>query len=166
MTSTARKNTGTIRRVACFAVAGAVALGTAGCAAGSQAASAGSSNQATTAAATTSTWTATADDNLAILTVQVAGGNVVAMPGDGWAPRDGYIQLQLSGSSIGGQEIDGVTQNGDALTVKLKSAGDGPATLDLVATEYRLEGGDATSVKSVAVTYADGQTTQLEQAYE
>ena len=135
--------------VICIAVAGAIAFGILGCSKGS-----------------TTTWTATADNDLAILTVQVAGGNVVAMPGDGWAPRDGYVQLQLSGSSIGGQEIDTATQDGDTLTVKLKSEDDGPATLDLVATEYRLEGGDATSVKSVSVTYANGQTTELEQAYE
>ncbi len=135
----------------CTVVAGAIAFGALGCSKGT---------------GTTSTWTATADDDLAVLTVQIAGGNVVAMPGDGWAPRDGYIQLQLSGSSIGGQEIDTVTQDGDALTVTLKSAGDEAASLDLVASEYRLEGGDAASIKTVSVTYADGQTTELEQAYE
>lgn len=133
----------------CIAVVAVMAFGILGCSKGS-----------------TTTWTATADNDLAILTVQVAGGNVVAMPGDGWAPRDGYVQLQLSGSSIGGQEIDTVTQDGDTLTVTLKAQGDGPATLDLVATEYRLEGGDASAVKSVSVTYANGQTTELEQAYE
>ncbi len=151
MSSTTKRTIASIIFVACIAVVGAIAFGVIG------------PNKATT---TTSTWAATADDDLSILTMQVAGGNVVAMPGDGWAPREDYIQLQLSGSSIGGQEIDTVTQDGDALTVKLKSEGDGPATLDLVATEYRLEGGDATSIKSVSVTYANGQTTQLEQAFE
>lgn len=153
MTSTAKKTIASIIFIACIAVVGAIAFGIVG-----------PNKDKTTS--TTSTWTATADDDLSILTMQVAGGNVVAMPGDGWAPRDGFVQLQLSGSSIGGQEIDRVTQDGDALTVTLKAEGDGPATLDLAATEYRLEGGDATSVKSVSVTYADGQTTQLEQAYE
>lgn len=147
---TTKRTIKSIISVICIAVVGAVAFGALGC-----------SNTSAT-----STWTATADDNLAILTVQVAGGNVVAMPGDGWAPRDGYIQLQLSGSSIGGREIDTVTQDGDALTVTLKAASVDAASLDLVATEYRLEGGDATSVKTVSVTYTDGQTTQLEQAYE
>lgn len=151
MTSTAKKTIASIIFVACIAVVGAIAFGVVGPNKGK---------------ATSTTWTATADDDLSILTMQVAGGNVVAMPGDGWAPRDGFVQLQLSGSSIGGQEIDRVTQDGDALTVTLKAEGDGPATLDLVATEYRLEGGDAASIKSVSVTYADGQTTQLEQAYE
>lgn len=151
MTSTAKKTIASIIFVACIAVVGAIAFGVVGPNKGK---------------ATSTTWTATADDDLSILTMQVAGGNVVAMPGDGWAPRDGFVQLQLSGSSIGGQEIDRVTQDGDALTVTLKAEGDGPATLDLVATEHRLEGGDAASVKSVSVTYADGQTTQLEQAYE
>lgn len=151
MTSTAKKTIASIIFIACIAVVGAIAFGVVGPNKGK---------------ATSTTWTATADDDLSILTMQVAGGNVVAMPGDGWAPRDGFVQLQLSGSSIGGQEIDRVTQDGDALTVTLKAEGDGPATLDLVATEYRLEGGDAASVKSVSVTYADGQTTQLEQAYE
>lgn len=151
MTSTAKKTIASIIFVACIAVVGAIAFGIVG---------------PNKDKATSTTWTATADDDLSILTMQVAGGNVVAMPGDGWAPRDGFVQLQLSGSSIGGQEIDRVTQDGDALTVTLKAEGDGPATLDLVATEYRLEGGDAASVKSVSVTYADGQTTQLELAYE
>lgn len=151
MTSTAKKTVASIIFIACIAVVGAIAFGVVGPNKGK---------------ATSTTWTATADDDLSILTMQVAGGNVVAMPGDGWAPRDGFVQLQLSGSSIGGQEIDRVTQDGDALTVTLKAEGDGPATLDLVATEYRLEGGDAASIKSVSVTYADGQTTQLEQAYE
>lgn len=151
MTSTAKKTIASIIFIACIAVVGAIAFGIVGPNKGK---------------ATSTTWTATADDDLSILTMQVAGGNVVAMPGDGWAPRDGFVQLQLSGSSIGGQEIDRVTQDGDALTVTLKAEGDGPATLDLVATEYRLEGGDAASVKSVSVTYADGQTTQLELAYE
>lgn len=153
MTSTAKKTIASIIFIVCIAVVGAIAFGIVG------------PNKGTATNATT-TWTATADDDLSILTMQVAGGNVVAMPGDGWAPRDGFVQLQLSGSSIGGQEIDRVTQDGDTLTVTLKAEGDGPATLDLVATEYRLEGGDAASIKSVSVTYADGQTTQLEQAYE
>lgn len=153
MTSTAKKTIASIIFIVCIAVVGAIAFGIVG-----------PNKDKTTS--TTSTWTATADDDLSILTMQVAGGNVVAMPGDGWAPRDGFVQLQLSGSSIGGQEIDRVTQDGDTLTVTLKAEGDGPATLDLVATEYRLEGGDAASIKSVSVTYADGQTTQLEQAYE
>lgn len=66
-------------------------------------------------------WSVEQDDTLACLTMQVAGGNVVAMTGDGWAPRQGYIQLQLSGSSIPAQEIEAVYRERAVLTVKLLS---------------------------------------------
>ncbi len=163
MHASTKRAIGSVICVVCIAIVGAIGFGIIGPGSGGSAAGSGAAAGATDA---TATWTATQDDDLSILTTQVAGGNVVAMPGDGWAPRDGYVQLQLSGSSIGGQAIESVTQDGDALTVKLKSAGDGVATLDLVATEYRLAGGDVSSVKSVNVTYSDGQTAELEQAYE
>ncbi|WP_322154561.1 hypothetical protein [Paratractidigestivibacter sp.] len=111
------------------------------------------------------TWAATQDDSLAVLTMRVAGGSVIAMPGDGWAPRDDYIQLQLSGGSIPGQEIDTVTRNGKKLSVKLKSQ-DGAASLDLVLTEYRLEGGNVSAVESVLVDYGNGTVANLQKAYE
>ncbi|WP_322155353.1 hypothetical protein [Paratractidigestivibacter sp.] len=111
------------------------------------------------------TWAATQDDSLAVLTMRVAGGSVIAMPGDGWAPRDDYIQLQLSGGSIPGQEIDTVTRNGKKLSVKLKSQ-DGAASLDLVLTEYRLEGGNVSAVESVLVDYGNGTVADLQKAYE
>lgn len=114
------------------------------------------------------TWTATPDDSLECLTVQVSGGNVVAMPGDGWAPRDGFIQLQLSGGSIPGEEIESAVSDGGVLAVKLKS-GDGPSTLDLVLTEFRLEPPEGISVEkieSVAVDYGDGEPQELQKAYE
>lgn len=114
------------------------------------------------------TWTAAPDDSLECLTVQVSGGNVVAMPGDGWAPRDGFIQLQLSGGSIPGEEIESAVSDGGVLAVKLKS-GDGPSTLDLVLTEFRLEPPEGISVDgidSVTVDYGDGKPQELQKAYE
>ena len=116
----------------------------------------------------TAAWTATPDDSLECLTVQVSGGNVVAMPGDGWAPRDGFIQLQLSGGSIPGEEIESAVSDGGVLAVKLKS-GDGPSTLDLVLTEFRLvppEGTSVDVVESVTVDYGDGKPQELQKAYE
>lgn len=113
-------------------------------------------------------WTTTPDDSLECLTVQVSGGNVVAMPGDGWAPRDGFIQLQLSGGSIPGEEIESAVSDGGVLAVKLKS-GDGPSTLDLVLTEFRLvppEGISVEKIESVTVDYGDGEPQELQKAFE
>lgn len=120
------------------------------------------------AAEGTAAWTATPDDSLECLTVQVSGGNVVAMPGDGWAPRDGFIQLQLSGGSIPGEEIESAVSDGGVLAVKLKS-GDGPSTLDLVLTEFRLvppEGISVEKIESVTVDYGDGEPQELQKAFE
>lgn len=111
------------------------------------------------------TWTATQDDSLAVLTMQVAGGNVVAMTGDGWAPRDGYVQLQLSDGTIPGQTIKSVTRDGKKLTVVLESSGDA-ASLNLMLTEYRLEGGDTSAVEGVSVDYGTGTVEDLQKAYE
>lgn len=113
-------------------------------------------------------WTATPDDSLECLTMQVSGGNVVAMPGDGWAPRDGFIQLQLSGGSIPGEELESAVSDGGVLAVKLKS-GDGPSTLDLVLTEFRLvppEGVSVEKIESVTVDYGDGEPQELQKAFE
>lgn len=120
------------------------------------------------AAESAAAWTATPDDSLECLTVQVSGGNVVAMPGDGWAPRDGFIQLQLSGGSIPGEEIESAVSDGGVLAVKLKS-GDGPSTLDLVLTEFRLvppEDVSVEKIESVTVDYGDGEPQELQKAYE
>lgn len=116
----------------------------------------------------TAAWTAAPDDSLERLTVQVSGGNVVAMPGDGWAPRDGFIQLQLGGGSIPGEEIESAVSDGGVLAVKLKSD-DGPSTLDLVLTEFRLvppEGISVEKIESVTVDYGDGEPQELQKAYE
>ena len=111
-----------------------------------------------------STWSSTQGDSLDVLTMQVAGGNVVAMTGDGWVARDGYIQLQLSGSSTG-QAIDSISQDGSELTVTLQSDGDASST-DLLLTEYRLQGGDVSSIKRVLVDYGTGDVEEIQEAYE
>ncbi len=112
-------------------------------------------------------WTAVQDDELDCLTTQVAGGNVVAMPGDGWAPREGYIQLQLGGGSIPGQEIEAVRQEGSTLTVTLKSDGD-VSTLNMLLTEYRLESDQANVdvIEVVKVDYGNGDVQELEKSYD
>ena len=86
-------------------------------------------------------WEFEADDSLPIMTVKVAGGNTVAAPGDYWYSRDGFVQLQLSGGSIPGEEIERVTYDAalKTLTVKLKNQGDVPTTMDIALTEWRLE---------------------------
>lgn len=134
------------------AVAALGALGLAGCG-------------GATSSATSETWTATQDDSLAVLTMQVAGGNVVAMTGDGWAPRDGYVQLQLSGGTIPGQSIKSVSRDGKKLAVVLESSGDA-ASLNLMLTEYRLEGGEVSAIEGVSVDYGNGTVEDLQKAYE
>ncbi len=116
---------------------------------------------------TSPSWSATQDDSLDCLTMQVAGGNVVAMTGDGWTPRDGFVQLQLSGGSIPGQSIEAVWRDGAVLNVRLGS-GDEPSTLDLMLTEYRLESSQAEvdAVESVKVDYGNGDVQEIQRAYE
>ena len=107
-------------------------------------------------------WTAEQDESLDMLTTKVSGGTEVSQPEEGWAPRDGYIQLQLLGSSIPEQEIESVEQDGDELTVTLKVQ-DGPVTMDILLTEWRLTGGDVESVKSVTIDYGKGDIRRAPQ---
>ena len=107
-------------------------------------------------------WTAEQDESLDVLTTKVSGGAEVSRPGEGWASRDGYIQLQLLGSSIPEQEIESVEQDGDELTVTLKVQ-DGPMTMDILLTEWHLTGGDVESVKSVTIDYGKGDTRRAPQ---
>lgn len=107
-------------------------------------------------------WTAEQDESLDVLTTKVSGGAEVSPPGEGWASRDGYIQLQLLGSSIPEQEIESVEQDGDELTVTLKVQG-GPMTMDILLTEWRLTGGDVESVKSVTIDYGKGDIRRAPQ---
>ena len=88
-------------------------------------------------------WTFSQDDDLPVLCMEVSGGAVVAMPGDGWKQQDGWIQLQLSGGSIPEKKIEAVRQEGDALIVALEATEGDVETMDLLLTEHRLEGGDA-----------------------
>ena len=110
-------------------------------------------------------WSFERDDDLNILCMEVAGGSVVAATGDGWAPCDGFIQLQLGGGSIPGTQIKGVTseKDGARLTVTLES--EGVSTRDLVWSEWRLTppaGIDVTSVSELSVDYGDGKAVTLD----
>lgn len=114
-------------------------------------------------------WTFEADDSLPIMTVKVAGGNTVAAPGDYWYPHDEFVQLQLSGGSIPGEEIERVTYDATlkTLTVKLKDQGDVPTTMDIALTEWRLEspsGVAVPEVEHVKITYQDGSTSEIAKA--
>lgn len=103
------------------------------------------------------------------MTVKVSGGNTVAAPGDYWYPCDGFVQLQLSGGSIPGEEIERVTFDValKTLTVKLKDQGDVPTTMDIALTEWRLEpptGVAVSEVEHVKIVYQDGSTNGIAKA--
>lgn len=114
-------------------------------------------------------WEFEADDSLPIMTVKVAGGNTVAAPGDYWYPCDGFVQLQLSGGSIPGEEIERVTFDASlkTLSVELKDKGDVPTTMDIALTEWRLEppsGVKVSEVEHVKITYQDGSINEIAKA--
>ena len=115
------------------------------------------------------TWGFEADEGLPIMTMKVSGGNTVAAPGDYWYPRDEFVQLQLSGGSIPGEEIERVTFDATlkTLTVKLKDQEDVPTTMDIALTEWRLEppaGAAVSEVEHVKITYQDGSTSEIAKA--
>ena len=83
--------------------------------------------------------------------ITLGNGAIVAMPGNGWKPQGEWIQLQLSGGSIPGKEIEAITQEGSTLVVRLKKPNSDMETMDLCLTEYRVAGGDVSSVESVVV---------------
>lgn len=114
-------------------------------------------------------WEFEADDSLPILTMKVSGGNTVAAPGDYWYPCDEFVQLQLSGGSIPGEEIERVTFDASlkTLSVALKDQGDVPTTMDIALTEWRLEppsGVKVSEVEHVKITYQDGSTNEIAKA--
>lgn len=114
-------------------------------------------------AAQKETWSCEQDDSLSVLTTEVAGGAIVAQPGNGWALRDGYIQLQLGGGSIPGQTIKSVQREGNGLTVTVSQEGD-VASLDLVLTEYRITGtGDISQIEALKVDYGNGEIVEVRQ---
>lgn len=98
-----------------------------------------------------SAWTWEEDVDLPVLCMEVSGGAIVAMPGNGWKPQGEWIQLQLSGGSIPGKEIEAITQEGATLVVRLKKPASDMETMDLCLTEYRVAGGDVSSVGSVVI---------------
>lgn len=112
-------------------------------------------------------WEAVRDDSLDCLTTQVAGGRIVAMPGNGWAPRDGFIQLQLGDSSIGGKRIEAVYTEGDCLVVVMGgfASASGEATTDLTLSEYRLTGKLAAETVSDVVLKYHGTHQTVERAF-
>ena len=116
-------------------------------------------------------WEFEADDSLPVMTVRSTGGNAntLAVPGDYWYPRDEFVQLQLSGGSIPGEEIERVTFDAalKTLTVKLKDQGDVPTTMDIALTEWRLEsptGVAVSEVEHVKIVYQDGSTNEIARA--
>ena len=98
-----------------------------------------------------SAWAWEEDADLPVLCMEVSGGAIVAMPGNGWKSQGEWIQLQLSGGSIPGKEIEAITQEGATLIVRLKKPESDMETMDLRLTEYRVSGGDVSSVESVVV---------------
>lgn len=100
-------------------------------------------------------WEATRDDSLPELG-DTGSDAAIVMPVQAWAPRDGYIQLQLVGASLPRPSIQSVSEDGDGtLTVTLEK-GDGPQTMDLEMSEWRLEVHEG-SVESVRRVVADGE---------
>lgn len=145
---------GVTRREFLVGCAGVATLVVTGCSAGS-----GTKNDIA------AKWDFERDDDLGILGMEVAGGNVVAATGDGWAACDGFIQLQLGGGSIPGTQIKSVTseRDGSRLTVALES--EGVSTRDLVWSEWRLTppaGVDVSSVGELSVDYGDGKPVTLD----
>ena len=111
-------------------------------------------------------WSAEADDSLDHLSREGADGDPAILTGDAWAPREGFIQLQLSGASIPGQKIESVSEKDGTLTVALEVQ-DGPQTMDLLITEWRLTPEDAarvSSVERVMVDYGGGDVREAERA--
>lgn len=111
-------------------------------------------------------WSAAADDSLDYLAREGADGDPAILTGDAWGPREGFIQLQLSGASIPGQKIESVSEKDGTLTVALEVQ-DGPQTMDLLITEWRLTPEDAaraSSIERVMVDYGGGDVREAERA--
>ena len=111
-------------------------------------------------------WSAAADDSLDYLAREGTDGDGVILTGDAWAPREDFIQLQLCGASIPGQKIESVSEKDGTLTVTLEVQ-DGPHTMDLCLTEWRLTPeGDAkvSSIERVMIDYGGGDVREAERA--
>lgn len=108
-------------------------------------------------------WACEQDASLDVLTKEASDGSTTAYLGDAWAVRDGYIQLQLSGGSIPGWQVESVLRDGDVLTVTASKEGD-IETMDLMLVEYRLTGpGDASEIKAVKVDWGKGDVQEAQQ---
>ena len=111
-------------------------------------------------------WSAEADDSLDYLSREGADGDPAIPTGDAWASREGFIQLQLCGASIPGQKIESVSEKDGTLTVALEVQ-DGPQTMDLLITEWRLTPEDAarvSSIERVMIDYGGGDVREAERA--
>ena len=111
-------------------------------------------------------WSAEADDSLDYPSREGADGDPAILTGDAWAPCEGFIQLQLSGASIPGQKIESLSEKDGTLTVTLEVQ-DGPQTMDLLITEWRLTPEDAarvSSVERVMIDYGGGDVREAELA--
>lgn len=111
-------------------------------------------------------WNAAADDSLDYLAREGTDGDGAILTGDAWAPREDFIQLQLCGASIPGQKIESVSEKDGTLTVALEVQ-DGPQTMDLHLTEWRLTPeGDAkiSSIERVMIDYGGGDVREAEHA--
>lgn len=111
-------------------------------------------------------WSAEADDSLDYLSREGADGDGAVLTGDAWAPREGFIQIQLCGASIPGQKIESVSEKEGTLTATLEVQ-DGPQTMDLLITEWRLTPEDAarvSSIEHVMVDYGGGDVREAERA--
>ena len=102
-------------------------------------------------------WSAEADDSLDYLSREGADGDGAILTDDAWAPREGFIQLQLCGASIPGQKIESVSEK--------DGTQDGPQTMDLLITEWRLVPEDAarvSSIERVMIDYGGGDVREAE----
>lgn len=107
-------------------------------------------------------WSFEKDDSLPMLCMEVSDGNVVAMVGAGWKAQDGWIQVQLSGGSVPGKEIDAVEQDGGTMRVRVASKGQ-VETMDISLSEWRITGGETAEIKRVVII-ENGSETEAQRA--
>lgn len=107
-------------------------------------------------------WSFEKDDSLPVLCMEVSGGNIVAMIGPGWKAQDGWLQVQLSGGSIPGREIEGIEQDGGTLRVKVADKGQAE-TMDISLSEWHVQGGDIATVERVVIV-ENGMETAAQRA--
>lgn len=99
-------------------------------------------------------WSATRDDTLPALGAD--GDGAAAIPARAWAAREGYIQLQLVGASLPEPSVKRIYEDdAGALAIELERS-DGPQTMDLAMSEWRLEVHEG-SVEAIERVVVDGE---------